>query len=123
MKRVYLSTSTNDGLLLLFLSQENNHHSYLLEGSYFYGNIYNHNSDISHLIQGHPTGVFLSFDKKTFGLKEWQKKYNFPDWGFSLVYKDLKNKSLGENYGLYANYNFYLFKEKLTIKSWGLDLH
>ena len=58
-------------------SQENNHHSYLLEGSYFYGNIYNHNSDISHLIQGHPTGVFLSFDKKTFGLKEWQKKYNY----------------------------------------------
>ena len=70
-------------------SQENNHQSYLLEGSYFYGNIYNHNSDISHLIQGHPTGVFLSFDKKTFGLKEWQKKYNFPDWGFSLVYKEV----------------------------------
>ena len=73
-------------------SQENNNNSYQLEGSYFYGNIYNHNSDISHLINGHPTGAFLSFNKKTFGLKDWEKKYNFPDWGLSFIYKDLKNE-------------------------------
>ena len=96
-------------------SQENNNNSYQLEGSYFYGNIYNHNSDISHLINGHPTGAFLSFNKKTFGLKDWEKKYNFPDWGLSFIYKDLKNETLGENYGLYANYNFYLFKRNLQL--------
>ena len=96
-------------------SQEKNNNSYQLEGSYFYGNIYNHNSDISHLIKGHPTGAFLSFNKKTFGLKDWEKKYNFPDWGLSFIYKDLKNETLGQNYGLYANYSFYLFSRNLQL--------
>ena len=35
--------------------------------------------------------------------------------GFILYIKDLKNETLGENYGLYANYDFYLFKRNLQL--------
>ena len=81
----------------------------------FYGNIYEHNLDVSHLIKGHPTGLFLMLNKKTFGEKQWEKKYNYPDWGLSLNYQNLKNKVLGNNYSLYSHYNFYFLKRNLQL--------
>ena len=97
------------------ISQNKEKNVFSFEASYFYGNIYEHNPDISYLIKGHPSGLFLSFNKKTFGLKEWEKKYNYPDWGVSFNYKNLKNTVLGDNYSLYAHYNFYLFKRNLQL--------
>ena len=35
--------------------------------NYFKGNIALHNDDILHLINGHPEGVIISWNKKTFG--------------------------------------------------------
>ncbi len=97
------------------LSQEEENKQFSFEANYFYGNIVEHNTDISHLIIGHPEGVFLSFNKKTFGLKEWEKQYNFPDWGFSFIYQNMKNPVLGENFGVYAHYNFYLLKRNMVL--------
>ena len=96
-------------------SQYEKKNKFSLEADYFYGNIYEHNTDISHLIKGHPTGLFLVFNKKTFGLKEWEKKYNYPDWGFSFNYQNLKNAVLGDNYSLYGHYNFYFFKRNIQL--------
>lgn len=96
-------------------SQDKKNNKFSLEGSYFYGNIYEHNKDISHLIKGHPTGVFLALNKKTYGLKEWEKKYNYPDWGVSFNYQNLKNTLLGDNYSVYGHYNFYFFKRNVQL--------
>jgi hypothetical protein len=95
-------------------SQEENMH-FSLEGDYFYGNIYEHSPDISHLISGHPTGLILGFNYKTYGFKEWERQYNAPDWGFSFIYQDMKEPSLGENFGVYSQFNFYFLKRHLMF--------
>ena len=105
-------------LLLLcgnwLFAQEAKHYS--VEANYFYGNIAEHNANISHLITGHPEGVLLHFNRKTYGLQAWERRYNYPDVGFSFSYQDLKNPHLGENYGLYAHLGFYLLKRHLLLK-------
>ncbi|MBL86981.1 MAG: deacylase [Winogradskyella sp.] len=101
--------------LLLFSQNNNNTNSYL-DINYFSGNIALHNNDILHLIKGHPEGVILSWNKKTFGEEAWQQRFNYPDYGASFIYQDLKNDVLGENYGLYAHYNFYFFKRNLMFR-------
>lgn len=102
-------------LLFLFfwqgLSQEVQ--PYEIEANYFYGSILRHNKDISSLITGHPEGIVLSYNRKTYGLKEWERRYNYPDWGFTFAYQDLKNETLGDTYNFLAHYNFYFFKRKL----------
>ena len=84
--------------------------------NYFRGNIALHNNDILHLIQGHPEGFILSWNKKTFGNEAWEQRYNYPDYGASIIYQDLKNESLGNNFGIYAHYNFYFFKRNVVFR-------
>ncbi|WP_235835889.1 acyloxyacyl hydrolase [Cognatitamlana onchidii] len=84
--------------------------------NYFTGNIANHNNDILHLIQGHPEGVIVGWNKKTFGFADWEQHYNYPDLGVSFLYQDTKNEVLGDNYGLYAHCNFYFFKRNLMFR-------
>lgn len=87
-----------------------------LDANYYYGSIIEHNPDIAHLITDHPTGFILSYNRKTFGLKAWESRYNYPDWGFSFIYQDLKNYHLGENYSAYAHFNFYFLKRNLMFR-------
>lgn len=108
-------------LFFLFLAfnlhaQELGKNYFSVDANYFYGTIAEHNPDIAHLITGHPTGFILGVNKKSFGFKDWEKRYNYPDVGVSFTYQDMKNPSLGENYGLYAHMNFYLFKRKFMFR-------
>lgn len=86
---------------------------YEIEANYFYGSILRHNKDIASLITGHPEGVVLSYNRKTYGYNEWERRFNYPDWGFTFAYQDLKNETLGDTYNFLAHYNFYFFKRKL----------
>lgn len=95
-------------------AQENQH--YAVEANYFYGNIVEHSPAISHLITHYPEGLLLSFSKKTYGVKAWERRYNYPELGMTFTYQDLKNPFLGENYGLYAHMGFYFFKRHLLLK-------
>lgn len=99
----------------VIFSQENQQASYI-DVNYFKGNIALHNNDILHLIKGHPEGVILSWNKKTYGLEDWEQRYNYPDYGFSFIYQNLKNDVLGNNYSLYAHYNFYFLKRNLMFR-------
>lgn len=96
-------------------SQEKKYSSYF-DLNYFTGNIANHNNDILHLIQGHPEGVILGWNKKTYGYKDWEQRYNYPDFGVSFAYQDFKNDVLGDSYALYAHCNFYFFKRNLMFR-------
>lgn len=87
-----------------------------LDVNTFYGTILEHNPDISHLITDHPTGMILAYNRKTYGFKPWESRYNYPDWGFSFVYQDMKNENLGDNYGLHAHYNFYFLKRQVMFR-------
>jgi hypothetical protein len=104
-------------LLLSFLciSQETQKSSYI-DVNYFKGNIALHNDDILHLITGHPEGVIISWNKKTYGENEWEQRYGYPDYGVSFAYQNLKNDVLGNNFSLYAHYNFYFFNRNLMLR-------
>lgn len=86
------------------------------EANTFYGSIILHNPDISHLINAHPQGLILAWNRKTFGYRDWEQAYNYPDTGFSFIYQDLDNATLGKNYSLYAHYNFYFLKRQLQFR-------
>lgn len=80
------------------------------QADYFYGNTIKTNPDASIFLQGHPQGVFASYNIKTYGLKNWEGLYNFPDVGVSFGYQNYNSEVLGELYSLYAHYNFYLLR-------------
>lgn len=87
-----------------------------LEFNYYYGSILQHNKDIGHLITGHPEGVILSYNRRTYGENSWERLYNYPDWGFTFIYEDLKESALGHNFGLYAHYSFYFLNRSIQLK-------
>ena len=108
-------------LLLLLLTtlfgfgQQREIHPFSVELDVFQGTIVEHNPDIAHLITGHPTGFVLSYNRKTYGYNEWESRYNFPDWGFTFAYQDMKNPILGENYSIYGHFNWYFWKRRLSV--------
>ena len=89
---------------------------YVVEASPFYGSILLHNSDISHLITENPAGFILGWNRKRFGEEEWEALYGYPDSGFTFIYQDMNNPTLGEHFGVYAHYNFYFFKRNLQLR-------
>jgi hypothetical protein len=80
------------------------------------GNILAHRPDIRTLITGHPEAVMVSFSKKTYGSQEWERAYNYPDFGYYFLYQDFKNQYLGHNFAVGAQYNFYFLKRHLSLK-------
>ncbi|THV59269.1 acyloxyacyl hydrolase [Flagellimonas alvinocaridis] len=89
---------------------------YVLDASQFYGSILLHNPDISHLITAHPGGIILGFNRKRFGHEDWEASLGYPDTGFSFVYQDMNNPTLGKHFGLYAHYNFYFLRRNLQFR-------
>ena len=87
-----------------------------VEVNFLRGNILPHTNDLNHLITGHPEGVMVSVTNRTFGKKEWEKRYNFPDFGTYLLYQDFKNEFLGKNYAIGLFYNFYMLNRNLQLK-------
>lgn len=113
MKRFVLSLFS---LVCLQVAAQEDPDLFTLDANYFYGTVLEHNPDISHLITDHPTGLILSYNKKTYGFNAWESLYNYPDWGFSFIYQDMKNQYLGENYALYGHYNFYFLNRHLNFR-------
>ena len=89
---------------------------FTLDANAFYGSIILHNPDITHLITEHPAGFIASFNRKRFGYNEWEQEYNYPDTGLTFVYQNMNNSTLGNNFSLYAHYNFYLFKRNIQFR-------
>ncbi|APY01093.1 acyloxyacyl hydrolase [Lacinutrix venerupis] len=97
-------------------AQEKEKNPFTVDANYFYGTILEHNPDIAHLITDHQSGLILSYNQKTFGKNAWESRFNYPDYGASFIYQDMKNEYLGENYGLYAHFNFYFLKRNLKFR-------
>lgn len=103
--------------ILLFLQSAMAQQSQITtDVNYFYGSIIPHSEKIRHLITDHPEGLFIAVNRKTFGEKEWESRFNYPDYGVSFQYQNNKNPSLGDMYGLFLHYNFYFLKRKLMLR-------
>ena len=91
------------------LSQENNiKYNYSVGGNLFKGFIYRHTQNIGHLITDHPTGFEIYTYKSTYGSREWQALYNYPDVGISLIMVDYHNPQLGKSYSALIYNDIYL---------------
>lgn len=99
----------------ILFAQEKQKRFVSLEANYFYGTILEHNPDIGHLITGHPEGFELQYNLKTFGEEEWEQRHNYPDWGFTFTYQDMKNPNLGELYGVYSHLSWYFLNRNLRF--------
>lgn len=108
-------------LIVLFFSfpvysqKEQTTYPIAFETAFFYGNIWEHNPAIQHLITGHPTGFTISYNQKSFGVKEWERRYNFPDVGVTAAYKNMHNTHLGEVVAVFSHINWYFFKRRLRL--------
>jgi hypothetical protein len=89
---------------------------YSIDGSYFYGTLLRHSKDVAHLVNGHPEGFALSYNRQTFGASRWERSFNYPDYGATFMYHNGKDKNLGDTYGLYGHYNFYFFNRHLVFR-------
>ncbi len=89
--------------------------NFTLDYTPFYGTILEHSPGIAHLIQEHPSGFMLSYNVKTYGDKKWEALYNYPDYGVSFLFQDMKTETLGKHYGLFAHYNFYFLNRNLSL--------
>jgi len=103
-------------LFVCFMAMGQEQKQDYFDATFFAGTIPLHNDNILHLITGHPTGVIASWNRKTFGEQEWQQRFNYPDWGVTFTFQDLKNEFLGENYAFYAHYNFYFLKRRIMFR-------
>lgn len=90
--------------------------NFSLDANYFYGSILQHNKDIFHLIKGHPEGLILGYSRKTYGENDWEQAFNYPDYGYSLLYQDSNYDVLGNALGLYGHYNFYFLKRNIMLR-------
>ena len=102
--------------VVCFAQSETVPKKFTIDANAYYGSIILHNPDISHLITNHPSGFTASFNRKRYGHKEWEREYGYPDTGISFVYQDMNNSTLGNNFSLYAHYNFYFFKRNLQFR-------
>lgn len=96
-------------------SQEERVRPVSISADLFYGSILEHNPEIQHLITGHPTGFILTYNNKTYGKDEWERRYNYPDWGFSAAYHNSHNEYLGNALGIYGHINWYFLKRHLMV--------
>lgn len=80
------------------------------------GYIMLHKKEVAHLITGHPQGLFLNYNFKADGSKEWHHAYNYPDWGLNFQYLNLGNTTLGNVLALGVHYNFYFLNKHLVLK-------
>ncbi len=91
-----------------------------LEFNSFYGIAIEHDKSLHTAIQGNPFGFIISYNIKNTKEKEFLKYYNYPDFGFSALYENTNSSILGEMYGAYTHYNFYLnnrnIKNRLSLR-------
>ncbi len=112
----FLSVFTALFISFSLFSQEEELIPVSLEADYFYGSILEHNPDIQHLITGHPTGFIFSFNRKSYGFSEWERRYNYPDWGVTVIYQDMQNEYLGNAIGAYGHMNWYFLNRHFMVR-------
>ncbi|TBN02662.1 acyloxyacyl hydrolase [Hyunsoonleella flava] len=95
---------------------QNKKHTSYIDLNNFKGYIALHNNEILHLIQEHPQGFILSWNKKTYGFEDWEQRFNYPDYGFSFAYQNFNNDVLGNNVSVYVHYNFYFLNRNLMFR-------
>ncbi len=104
-------------LLLTFtyhdsLCQKTPQYTHTLGVNVFTGFIYRHSYKIGHLIDHHPVGFEIFYNKQTNGTEPWEALHNYPEVGYSLGYYDYGNDALGKTISTLAHIRFSMLKSR-----------
>ncbi|MFN6944422.1 MAG: acyloxyacyl hydrolase [Cytophagaceae bacterium] len=88
IRQVYFSALLIFLLTPAFAQEDATTHpsGYMVNFNLMKGTILDHSLNMSHLTDQSPTAFELDFSKQTYGNKDWQQLYNFPQIGFALHY-------------------------------------
>ena len=78
-----------------------------------------HSPNILHLIQGPTNGFLLSWDRQTYGERDWEQWYNYPSFGASFMVQNMGSPELGSAYSFHGDYRFYFFKRQFALRVGG----
>lgn len=92
------------------LSRED--YTYSIGGSISKGFIIRHDKSIGHLAQSHPTGFSVFLKKHTFGKRDWEKVFHYPDIGLVFDYFDYHNPMLGQTFSTLGFLDYYLSRKQ-----------
>lgn len=98
------------------ISQVNKNHTDAIQLNVFTGYILDHSPNITHLIQGPTQGFMASWERQTYGAKEWQRAYNYPSFGASFIVQDMGSPELGKVYSVHADYRFFFLNRKISLQ-------
>ena len=78
-------------------------------------------SSVAHLSNQHMPGFELDFTKQTYGKKQWQQEYNYPQIGYSLIYYSFNpQKPVGNALALFIHAGKNFYKTKRSNLQWRL---
>lgn len=83
-------------------------YTYSIGGSISKGFIMAHDNKMRHLAVSHPDGFSVWVKQSTFGHKDWEKAFKYPDIGIVLDYFDYKSDFLGQSVATTAFLDYYL---------------
>lgn len=93
--------------------------AYTLTPRLHYGFIWNFAEEVAHLSNQHMPAFELDLTKQTRGNKEWQREYNYPQVGYSLMYYAFdKQKPVGNALLLFAHAGKNFYKTRRTNFQW-----
>lgn len=100
----------------LGFSQTEKKHTDAFQFNVLSGFVLDHTANISHLIQGPTQGFMATWERQTYGHKEWEEAYNYPSFGGSLLVQNMGSPELGSVYSLHADYRFFFSKRRLSLQ-------
>lgn len=105
-------------LVLLLLSnnvvfsQKTQKYTNVVGVNIFKGFIYLHTNKIGNLINQHPVGAEIYFNRLTNGSKSWESVNNYPEVGYSIGYYDYRNEVLGKTISTLVHIQYSLLKHR-----------
>jgi hypothetical protein len=102
-------------LFFINLSAQKEYKPFGVKGTFHNGFIAPHRSVVNEIIEGQTKVFELSVYKYTSGEKQWQRLYNYPKIGISLLYFDLANTNqLGNSLGITPYFSFFVTNKKIA---------
>lgn len=111
MKIVKLKLSIFICLLFLEILNAQTKKVYTIGSSYLIGSNINKNSD-REFGSTNPVGAEIYFHHHRDGSKYWEKVYNYPHTGWSIVWIDHRNKTLGNSFALNRYMDYVILRKK-----------
>ncbi|MCF6181734.1 acyloxyacyl hydrolase [Lutibacter sp.] len=103
-------------ILSVSISAQNTSFFKSIESDFFIGKNIEHDKSLHNAIQGNSYGFMFLFNTKNNQKSKFNRLYNYPEKGFSLLYLNYNSSILGEAIGGYRHYTYHLSSKHKNLK-------